>query len=53
MHGIEVARKLGRDLKTADVRLIALTGWGQAEDREKSRAAGWNRLDGRSVPDCP
>jgi PAS domain S-box-containing protein len=42
VHGIEVAQELRRDPNTANARLIALTGWGQAEDREKTRAAGFD-----------
>jgi PAS domain S-box-containing protein len=41
MSGIEVAQALRKDPNTADARLIALTGWGQPEDREKTRAAGF------------
>jgi PAS domain S-box-containing protein len=42
MSGIDVARELRCDSATSDARLIALTGWGQAEDREKTRAAGFH-----------
>jgi CheY-like chemotaxis protein len=42
MSGYEVARELRRDESFADVVLIALTGYGQAEDRRKSKAAGFD-----------
>jgi PAS domain S-box-containing protein len=42
MDGYEVARTL-RDLpQTADSLLIALTGYGQEEDRQRSKTAGFN-----------
>jgi PAS domain S-box-containing protein len=42
MDGYEVARRI-RDLPgTGDVTLIALTGWGQEEDRHRSRSAGFD-----------
>jgi CheY-like chemotaxis protein/two-component sensor histidine kinase len=41
MSGIEVARELRRDPSTANALLVALTGWGQPEDREKTREAGF------------
>jgi PAS domain S-box-containing protein len=41
MDGYEVARRL-RDLDTRPVRVVAVTGWGQAADRERSRAAGFD-----------
>ena len=42
MDGYEVARHLRAEPKTKDVLLIALTGYGQDEDRERSRAAGFD-----------
>jgi CheY-like chemotaxis protein/two-component sensor histidine kinase len=42
MGGIEVARELRRLPDTADARLVALTGWGQAEDRRQTREAGFD-----------
>ena len=39
--GLEVSRRLRADLRTRDVRLIALTGYGQAEDREKTASLGF------------
>jgi len=42
MDGFEVARRL-RELPTGqEVKLIALTGWGQAEDRRRSMEAGFD-----------
>lgn len=40
MDGYAVARSLRRSEELGKARLIALTGYGQREDREKSRAAG-------------
>ena len=42
MSGYEVARELRRDAAFADATLIALTGYGQAEDRRKSKTAGFD-----------
>ena len=41
MDGYDVARHL-RDLLGRDVVLVALTGWGQDEDRRRSRDAGFD-----------
>jgi CheY-like chemotaxis protein len=41
VDGYEVARALGADPATAGVRLVALSGYAQAEHRERSRAAGF------------
>ena len=43
MDGYEVARRLRADPATRDLRIIALTGWGQAQDKERALAAGFNR----------
>ncbi len=40
MDGFELALKLRAQLP--EVKLIALTGYGQANDRERSRAAGFD-----------
>jgi PAS domain S-box-containing protein len=40
MDGYEVARRLRQDPQLSQVFLIALTGYGQEEDRKRSRAAG-------------
>jgi CheY-like chemotaxis protein len=43
VHGYEVARRL-RDLPaTAECVLVALTGWGQEDDRKRAREAGFDR----------
>ena len=42
MDGHEVARRIRRDAAARDVMLIALTGWGQEEDRRRSRASGFD-----------
>ncbi|HSK08984.1 MAG TPA: hypothetical protein VK911_05365, partial [Vicinamibacterales bacterium] len=40
--GIEVAGELRRQPETAGACLIALTGWGQPEDRARTREAGFH-----------
>ena len=42
MDGYEVARHLRADPARSDLVLIALTGWGQASDRRRTAAAGFN-----------
>ncbi|SIN87393.1 PAS domain S-box-containing protein [Singulisphaera sp. GP187] len=42
MNGYEVAEELRRNQRLEGVTLIALTGWGQAEDRRRSREAGFD-----------
>ncbi|MBA3313331.1 MAG: PAS domain S-box protein [Planctomycetaceae bacterium] len=42
LDGYEVARRLREQAETKDVVLVAITGYGQPEDREKSKAAGFN-----------
>jgi CheY-like chemotaxis protein/two-component sensor histidine kinase len=42
MDGYEVARRLRADPATRELRIIALTGWGQAQDKERALAAGFN-----------
>jgi CheY-like chemotaxis protein len=42
MSGYELARRLRDDPVTADVRLVAVTGWGQAEDRRLAQEAGFD-----------
>ena len=42
MDGYEVARVLRADPATAGARLIAVSGYGQEEDRQRSRAAGFD-----------
>jgi PAS domain S-box-containing protein len=42
MDGYEVARRIRERPEFDDVTLIALTGWGQDEDRRRSHEAGFN-----------
>jgi len=42
MDGHEVARQIRRLPHGREVTLVALTGWGQEEDRQRSRAAGFD-----------
>src|SRR5262249_57033669 len=42
MGGHEVARRARQQPEGQDVTLIALTGWGQEEDRRRSREAGFD-----------
>ncbi len=43
MNGLDVAREIRRDPRLAGTRVIALTGYGQLTDRERSRSAGFER----------
>jgi two-component system, sensor histidine kinase len=42
MSGYELARQIRQEDWGRDALLIAVTGWGQQEDRERSRAAGFD-----------
>jgi CheY-like chemotaxis protein len=42
MDGLEVARRIRENPELDTITLIALTGWGQAEDRDRTRLAGFN-----------
>lgn len=42
MNGYEVARRLRQDPDLREISLIALTGWGQEEDRRRSLEAGFD-----------
>jgi signal transduction histidine kinase/CheY-like chemotaxis protein len=42
MDGLEVARRLRDELGLKDVVLVAMTGYGQDEDRRRSQIAGFN-----------
>ena len=42
MDGYEVARRIRANPANRGISLIALTGWGQDEDRQRSTAAGFN-----------
>lgn len=43
MDGYEVARKLREKPETQEVVLAAVSGWGQPEDRRRSKEAGFDR----------
>ena len=43
MNGYEVARHLRQQPQTKEVRLIAITGYGQDSDRQRSKEAGFDR----------
>jgi CheY-like chemotaxis protein len=43
MTGYELAQRLRANPSTSHMYLIALTGWGQDDDRERARAAGFDR----------
>jgi PAS domain S-box-containing protein len=42
LNGYEAARRIRQQPWNRHAALIALTGWGQEEDRQRSRAAGFN-----------
>ncbi|WP_090370934.1 PAS domain S-box protein [Nitrosospira sp. Nl5] len=42
MDGYEVARRIREQPQFKDIKLVALTGWGQEEDRRLSRASGFD-----------
>jgi PAS domain S-box-containing protein len=42
ISGVEIARELRAEGRGRDVVLIALTGWGREEDRERTTAAGFD-----------
>jgi DNA-binding response OmpR family regulator len=42
LNGYEVARRIREKQKQKRPALIALTGWGQEEDRRRSREAGFD-----------
>jgi signal transduction histidine kinase/CheY-like chemotaxis protein len=42
LSGYEVARALRQEPWATDLRLIALTGWGQSDDRRRALEAGFN-----------
>lgn len=42
MDGLEAARRLRSQPWSTQLVLVALTGWGQDEDRERSEAAGFD-----------
>ena len=42
LNGYEAARKIRQMPRGSEVLLVALTGWGQQEDRRKSQEAGFD-----------
>ncbi len=42
MNGYELARRLREQPEVEEIRLVALTGYGQAEDKERACAAGFD-----------
>jgi PAS domain S-box-containing protein len=42
MNGLEVARRMREDPARRDTTLVALTGWGQREDRRRTHEAGFD-----------
>jgi signal transduction histidine kinase/ActR/RegA family two-component response regulator len=42
MNGYEAARRIREALPNPNLLLVAITGWGQEEDRRRSRAAGFD-----------
>jgi CheY-like chemotaxis protein len=42
MDGFEVARRIRQRVEFNNIMLIALTGWGQTEDRNRTREAGFD-----------
>ena len=42
LNGYEAARRIREEPWGRAVMLVAVTGWGQAEDRERSKAAGFD-----------
>jgi signal transduction histidine kinase/CheY-like chemotaxis protein len=43
VHGYEVARRLRDSPQTSECVLVAVTGWGQEDDRQRAREAGFDR----------
>jgi CheY-like chemotaxis protein len=42
VSGMEVAKQLRQYRELARTRIVALTGWGQADDRQRTAAAGFD-----------
>ncbi len=42
MDGYEIARRFRKESRLADVHLIAVTGYGQWEDKQRAEAAGFD-----------
>jgi len=50
LNGYDLARALRGDPATADIILFAVSGWGQASDKELAREAGFDRHFVKPVP---
>jgi CheY-like chemotaxis protein len=55
IDGFEVARRIREREELRNVALVAVTGWGQEQDRRRTRAAGFDRhlvkpIDLRKMP---
>jgi CheY-like chemotaxis protein len=44
MNGFELARRIRQEPWGKDVMLVAVTGWGQEEHRQRTREAGFHHL---------
>jgi CheY-like chemotaxis protein len=44
VHGYEVARRFKAEPRLSDCIVVAVTGWGQEDDRRRARDAGFDRL---------
>jgi CheY-like chemotaxis protein len=42
LDGYEVARRLRRQARERPLRIVAVTGWGQDADRQRSQEAGFD-----------
>lgn len=42
MNGLEVERRMREDPQAREMTLVALTGWGQREDRRRTAEAGFD-----------
>jgi CheY-like chemotaxis protein len=42
MDGFEVANRIQKQMDLSNIVLVALTGWGQAQDRQRTKAAGFH-----------
>jgi len=42
MNGLEVARRMREDPQFRHTTLVAVTGWGQREDRRRTHEAGFD-----------
>ncbi|HEX7689873.1 MAG TPA: response regulator, partial [Burkholderiaceae bacterium] len=50
LNGYDLAGALRADAKTARLVLLAVSGWGQADDKERAVAAGFDRHFVKPVP---